>query len=150
MQPDVPDAAISETAAFRLHSRPNAVKKILLDFTGHTTQNSWWNSGRAAQIITPPYDKDGSPTTWSAVELSDILAIWRSVSEDFAPWDVDVTTEDPGDAYLATNGLRVAIGGSSTDWYGSAGGVAYVGQFGRGLAPQPAFVFAVTLSNNPK
>lgn len=59
--------------------------------------------------------QDGSPSTWSASELSDILAIWRSVAEDFAPWDVDVTTEDPGDAYLAVNGVRAAIGGASSD-----------------------------------
>jgi hypothetical protein len=56
--------------------------------------------------------QDGSPTTWSAAELADILAIWKAVSEDYAPWDVDVTTEDPGSAYLATNGVRAVIGGS--------------------------------------
>lgn len=59
--------------------------------------------------------QDGSPTTWSASELSDILAIWRAVSEDFAPWDVDVTTEDPGAAYLGVNGIRAAIGGAFGD-----------------------------------
>ncbi len=76
--------------------------------------------------------QDGSPTTWSASELSDILFIWRSVSEDYAAWDVDVTTEDPGDAYLFTNGMRAVIGGSYADWYGTAcGGVAYVGIFGK-------------------
>jgi hypothetical protein len=37
------------------------------------------------------------------------------VSEDYSPWNVDVTTEDPGDAYLATNGFRAVIGGSYTD-----------------------------------
>jgi hypothetical protein len=149
----VPDAPISEADAFTLHSRPNAIKKIYLDFNGHTTEGTQWNAvpGRPAQIITPPYDKDGSPTTWSAVELSDILAIWRAVSEDFAPWDVDVTTEDPGAAYIAANGIRVAIGGASTDWYGSAGGVAYVGVFAAYNGYYgPAFVFAKSLSNNPK
>jgi hypothetical protein len=56
--------------------------------------------------------QDGSPITWSAAELADVLAIWRALSEDYAPWDVDVTTEDPGDAYLATNGVRAVIGGT--------------------------------------
>lgn len=59
--------------------------------------------------------QDGSPTTWSDSELSDILSIWRFVSEDYAPWDVDVTTEDPGEAYLLGNGIRAVIGGSYTD-----------------------------------
>jgi hypothetical protein len=59
--------------------------------------------------------QDGNPTSWSTAELSDILAIWRGVAEDFSPWDVDVTTEDPGDAYLAANGIRAVIGGSYAD-----------------------------------
>jgi hypothetical protein len=59
--------------------------------------------------------------------------IWRAVAEDFAPFDVDVTTEHLGDEERLGNdfgtgsGLRVAVGGSSRDWYGAAaGGVAYV------------------------
>lgn len=59
--------------------------------------------------------QDGSPSTWSAAELSDILAIWRAISEDYAPFDVDVTTEDPGAAYLAANGVRAVVGGSAMD-----------------------------------
>lgn len=38
------------------------------------------------------HTQDGSPTTWSQQELSDIFAIWRSVSEDYSPFDVDITT----------------------------------------------------------
>jgi hypothetical protein len=115
LQPDVPDTPITQAQAFSLHSRPNAVKKIFLDFDGHITRNTQWNSGRAADLITPAFDKDGLPDSFSAGELSDILAIWRAVAEDFAPWDVDVTTEDPGDAYLAANGMRAAIGGAWGD-----------------------------------
>lgn len=59
--------------------------------------------------------QDGSPSTWSADELADIVAIWRSVAEDFAPFDVDITTEDPGAAAMAVNSTRVAIGGSYND-----------------------------------
>jgi hypothetical protein len=114
-QPDVADTPISQEAAFRLHSRPNSLRKIFLDFDGHVTRNTQWNSGRAAELITPPYDKDGLPDSFNSVEVTDILAIWRAVSEDFAPWDVDVTTEDPGDAYLAANGMRAAIGGAWGD-----------------------------------
>jgi len=57
--------------------------------------------------------QDGNPASWSTQELSDILAVWRGVTEDYAPFDVDVTTEDPGGKYLASNGMRVVIGGSS-------------------------------------
>jgi hypothetical protein len=59
--------------------------------------------------------QDNSPSTWSADELADIVAIWRSVAEDFAPFDVDITTEDPGAAAMVVNSTRVAIGGSYND-----------------------------------
>src|SRR4051812_26769551 len=29
---------------FALHSRPGAAKTIYLDFTGHTTRRTWWNT----------------------------------------------------------------------------------------------------------
>jgi hypothetical protein len=61
------------------------------------------------------------------------------VSEDFAPWDVDVTSEDPGVIGLLRSskadlsyGIRVAIGGSGLDWAGEdAYGSALLGSFGR-------------------
>ena len=57
---------------------------------------------------------------FSATEKSEIVHIWRIVSEDFAVFNVDVTTEDPGAAALTkmdaadvSFGQRVCIGGSS-------------------------------------
>jgi hypothetical protein len=47
---------VDTSLAFKLHSRPGAPRTILLDFTGHTTTGSAWNSGGPAQIVTPPYD----------------------------------------------------------------------------------------------
>ena len=57
--------------------------------------------------------QDGNPSSWSADELADILAVWRAVTEDYAAFDVDVTTEDPGNDYIANNGMRAVIGGDS-------------------------------------
>lgn len=58
MQPSTPDAAINVTDAFRLHSRPKATRKILLDFDGHTVTGSAWNAAMGkATITSPPYDK---------------------------------------------------------------------------------------------
>jgi hypothetical protein len=73
------------------------------------------------------------------------------VAEDFAAWDVDVTTEetdDLGNPLVLTNiGARAVIGGKSSDWFGSgAGGVAYVNSFGRAYY-EPAFVFPGDLGN---
>jgi hypothetical protein len=55
--------------------------------------------------------QDNNPSVFSSRELLDIFAIWRGVSEDFAAFDVDVTTEFPGDQVLKSSGVRVCIGG---------------------------------------
>lgn len=147
--PSLTDNTISLATAFSLSSRPSATKKIFLDFDGHTLTNSDWNYARNIAVITSqPFDKDGNPSSFSQDELSDIVAIWRAVAEDYAMFDVDVTTADPG-AALEGNGVRVLIGGAYSDWYGNAaGGVAYVGRF---TTPNlPAFVFAKSLANNAK
>ena len=76
------------------------------------------------------------------------------MAEDFIPFEVDVTTADPGlDALVNSGGgdtrwgVRVVIGGSSSDWFGSsAGGVAYVGSF-NWSSDTPAFVFEAQLGN---
>lgn len=88
-------------------------------------------------------DKDGV-AGFSTDEQNDIIAIWRGVSEDYAMFDVDVTTIEPVEALSSGNAVRVVVGGSSSDWYGApAGGVAYVGRF---ATPNlPAFVFPAQL-----
>ena len=72
--PGQQDPVLSE--ALRLHSRPNAKNIILLDFTGHSTTNSAWNkaSGRPATIVTPPFDLDGSLSSFSSNELRAIVS----------------------------------------------------------------------------
>lgn len=130
----------------QLSSRPGATAKLVLDFDGNTLA-SW---GGYTNVITPAYDQDGDPTTFSAGELASINEIWARVSEDYAPFNIDVTTIDPGvltDKVVA----KIAIGGNYSDWYGSsAGGVAYVGGF-YNFASNVGFVFKDALGNgNPK
>jgi hypothetical protein len=92
---------------------------------GHTATNTAWNTAARLSIVTPPYDTDGNNASFSNAELANIVAIWRAVAEDFAAFDVDITTEEPTDPLRI--GSRAVIGGSSYDWYGAgAGGVAYV------------------------
>lgn len=141
---------------FLLHSRPGASKVIYLDFDGHTTTGTSWNAGftGGANIVTPQFNSDADPTSISDAERTAIQEIWRRVAEDYAPFDVDVTTQDPGSEALRRFGtgdinwgVRVCIGGSSYDWYGAgAGGVAYVGSFSWN-SDTPAFVFTSQLGN---
>ncbi|MEX0725428.1 MAG: Calx-beta domain-containing protein [Planctomycetaceae bacterium] len=144
----------SET--FKLHSNAGAKHTIYLDFNGHTTINTLWNMFYAggATINTAAYDFDGNTASFSTAELQRIQAIWARVAEDFLPFDVNVTTEDPGSAALIKSGagdlnwgVRVVIGGSNSDWYGSsAGGVAFVGSFNWDT-DTPTYVFENNLGN---
>ncbi len=157
----VASTTIPAAQTFFLHSRPGATRVIYLDFDGNTTTGTSWNSSiGGAAIVTPAYDTDGNPSAFSDLELSNIREIWQRVSEDYAPFDVDVTTEDPGVEALrktsATDlnyGKRVCIGGKSGSgsWFTSAaGGVAYLGSF-TWNTDTPAFVFPAQLGNgNPK
>jgi hypothetical protein len=55
-QPNMSDPiTIAQTAAFTLHSRPSASKKIFLDFDGHVTTGTAWNTAKPT-ITTPRYD----------------------------------------------------------------------------------------------
>jgi subtilisin-like proprotein convertase family protein len=148
-------AAFALDQTFLLHSNPGATKVIYLDFDGHTTSGMTWNTNYndGADFTTPAYSYQGD-STFSDAELQRIQNIWERVKEDFIPFDVDVTTEDPGVDALRKSGLgdthwgiRVVIGGNSNDWYGSsAGGVASVGSFDTST-DRPCYVFTENLSN---
>lgn len=155
---DIPPFPLETT--FQLHSRPSSSRKIYLDFTGHTTSGTWWNQDFAnnADIVSAPFDQDGNPASLSAGELESIQDVWQRVSEDYSPFDIDVTTEDPGvDGLRRTSssdtafGVRVVIS-PTTAWYPGAGGVAYIGVFDivNTGADLPCFVFTSNLANNER
>lgn len=142
---------------FSLHSRPGAKRVIYLDFRGGSVTGTNWNTNWGVGTINAqPYDLDGVPGSFNATELERIQYIWQRVAEDYAPFDVDVTTEEPtvptiveainrsstSDEYFGT---RVMI---TQDWTAattnpcSCGGIAYVGVFNDiGTYHKPAWVF---------
>jgi hypothetical protein len=136
---------------FQLHSLPGATKVIYLDFDGHSTSGTSWNSGYGDPIVSAPYNIDGT-AGFSSAELERIQYIWQRVAEDYLPYGVDVTTADPGVEALRKSGTgdvawgqRVVI--SPTNWYNTgAGGVAYVGAFSWS-SDTPCFVFTAQLGN---
>jgi hypothetical protein len=156
---DGPQPASSQQEAFSLHSRPSATRKIFLDFDGHVTTNTPWNSSAYPTIVSGVYSRESAgsrDSTLSTSELDGIVDVWQRVREDFAAWDVDVTTQDPGTAGLtksspsdSTYGIRVVIS-QDHEWYGPYGGGAYLYSFGW-QTERPAFVFSSNLANgNPK
>ena len=127
-----------------LHSNSGAVAKLFLDFDGAGSM-SW---GGKSVPVTPAYDQDGDATTFSDAEIANIREMFARVAEKYAPFNIDVTTADPGQ-YLDGKTQRVVIGGDGR-WFGSAGGVSYVGAF-YNSASNTSWVFPMMLANgNPK
>jgi len=129
---DAGPSAAPLSALPQLASRSGATRKIFLDFDGANiptwgTNNSLTPPAPYTPGVIPAYSADADATTYSTVELSYITQVWQNVAEKFSPFDVDVTTVDPGNR---TDGVTMAcvIGGTNA-WYGSGGGVAYVNSF---------------------
>ena len=137
---------------FALHSRPDSHRVIYLDFNGHTITGTAWNESKGTDPVeVTPYDTDGDPATFGNDEQAVVYEVWQRIAEDYSTLDVDVTTEDPGDAAINRTdqndldyGTRLLV--DPTDWYQSecgCGGVAYVGVFDNADEGkyQPALVF---------
>lgn len=123
-----------------LSSLPSAAASLYLDFDGHF--EAQWGSYR--NITIPAFDQDGDPTTFSDGELATIEAIWKSVAEDYAPFNINVTTVEPP-SFADGVAMRIAIGGDGA-WIGSYGGVSYVDSFTNSIT-NTAFVFPKNLDN---
>lgn len=116
-------------------SLPTAADALFLDFNGDFT-SSW---GSYSNITTPVYDTDGDPTTFSSGELLNIQQVWAQVAEDYAPFNINVTTVEPA-SFANGVGLRIDIGGNGSWAGGTYGGISYVGSFTNSIA-NVAFVF---------
>ena len=101
---DLSDPGTIDT--FELHSNPGASKVIYMDFNGHIAPE--WDD-----FVYNGYDLDSDPNSFSPAEEREIRRAWQSLAEDFLPFDVDITTEDPGiDALRNT----FATDGIDTEW----------------------------------
>lgn len=120
---------------FKLHSRAGAARTIYINFRGAQLAGTAWNgSGGALNAL--PFDMDGIPGSFNTAELERMQYIWQRVAEDYAPFDVNVTTEPPSPEQLVRNGSSDGVFGTTvlvTSRSGvyscSCGGVAYIGIF---------------------
>jgi hypothetical protein len=141
---------LSET--FTLNSRPGSKRVIYLDFDGHQTSGTAWNAAPAPSLITSPAYTTDADTEFSEVEKQNIQNMWKQVAEDYAPFDVNVTTQDPGLAAITRSGTgdeyygtRVVITKDNFDNCG-CGGFAYLTAFNDiNDYYKPAFVFNTSL-----
>lgn len=151
------------TSTFILESNPGAARTVYLDFTGGTVTGTGWNDIYATPAIavdpfsiTAPAD-----TAFTAAELAEIQKAWQVVAEDYAPFDVNVTTKPPAAGAIErsgpsdmTYGTRVLITSGGPIYEScTCGGVAYVNVFNRADAHeyfQPAWVFTSGTSTSGK
>jgi hypothetical protein len=117
------------------HSRPGAPNVLYLNFCGEAVSGTEWNDelGRW-EIVALPFSTDSDVATFSDSEQLVIKRVWQRVAEDYAPFDVDVTTERPSTFTVRTAHALIT---RSTDANGQLnpegqgnGGIAYVNVFG--------------------
>jgi hypothetical protein len=118
---------------------------ILLDFDGQTVTDPYWTAFTNNQpFVCGP---DTSMTT------AQMTRVFNLVAEDFRPFTINVTTDSA--VFLATpitRRTRVIIT-QSWQWYGNAGGVAYLESWrwgGLGYGTIPCFVFSSLLKGDDK
>ncbi len=110
---------------------------IFLDFDGQTVQHGAWRSGTSFYC---------NPAILTAAQITDIF---NRVSEDYRPFEVNITT-DSTKFLAAPVGQRIRVIVTPTSaWYPGVGGVAYTNSFTWGT-DAPCFVFPDKLANNPK
>jgi hypothetical protein len=129
---------------FKLHSLPGASKTIYLDFNGQYITGTPWNGGNPIDAV--PWDFDGNPSSFNNAERAVLQLIWARVAEDYIPFEINVTTEEPNVSALIKSsgsdtqyGIRVVFT-STCDWGGGCTGVAYFGSFAWDT-DTPCFVF---------
>lgn len=128
------------TATPQLHSNPGAAATLYLDFNGHF-QDAW---STYRNIQSPAFSLDADRSTFSGWELATIQEIWATVAEDFAPFNLDVTTVEPP-SFADRVAQRIVIGGATQDWWAGCGsGVSLPGSFFNSQA-NTAYVFSDSL-----
>lgn len=120
-----------------LSSRPEANISIYLDFNGEDVEGTVWNQNPSPPYAFDnptvyncrPYDKDGDESTFSVSEQNDIEYIWKEVCEDFAGFNVNITTIKPPDNTYFYHALITPVtdkNGVNCPHYG-AEGIAILG-----------------------
>ncbi len=137
------DTTIPLDQAFLLNSKPDSNYTIYLDFDGHHSFDNGWGH----DIVFPAYDTNNDPNNFSNSELRATIDHWRYMAEDFAIFDVNVTTQEPPLDRLMYSGSSDSTWGvrdvhtQATDGFGNGiGGIAGLNTF-RSNLDRPVFSF---------
>ncbi|HAV12431.1 MAG TPA: hypothetical protein DCX06_02890 [Opitutae bacterium] len=118
--PRLPVSAQANFTQIALNSLPDSDYVIYIDFDGETIVHPWWNDGNP--ISAEPHPQAAN-TSW-------VTVVWERVAEDFAPFNINVTTDRV--VYNSTPvSQRVICVVTPTDTaQPGAGGVAFLNTFG--------------------
>ncbi|ROR90120.1 fibronectin type III domain-containing protein [Nocardioides aurantiacus] len=162
----VTTTSVDTAKTFTLHSRPGAKRSIVIDMDGADVRGSAWG-----KLIKTPlrdgtwagWNSEGTASTYSLSEHAWIQEVWRQVSEYYAAFDVDVTTDSRDDGVWRrdttadeTYGARVVVT-TSTEPPAQICASACIGQAWSGVfdrvdpsaSYQPAWVFATPMGGKP-
>lgn len=148
--PQVQKVSTASTSdVFSLHSRPGANKIIYLNFQGEASHtDTRWSS---TPFSVPAFSTDTDPETFNDDELMRIINTWKSVAEDFSPFEVDVTTEKPPDTDLVRSsagdqnyGTKVSFTSRFPWGECKCGGMATLGTFDEVNQPAATAAFVIT------
>ncbi len=120
-----------------LNSLKEVPATIFLDFDGQTVKSAYWQNNTTF-ICTP-----------SGLTNNQITEIFNRVSEDYRPFNVNITTDST--VFLSAPPARRTriIVTATSDWYPGVGGIAYIGSFTWG-DDTPGFVFTDKLGYSAK
>ena len=137
-----------------LDSLPGAPRTLHLDFTGNF-ERDWYQTHEGQvnhyyNLSTPAYNTDFTGGAFSLGEQQEIRNIWAAVAEDFAPFNINVTTHYYG-SFDDGKALKVVFGGDD-NWLNRAedkniSGTSDIRSY---LTPSPntVFVFTDNFGNN--
>ncbi|WP_374089265.1 PKD domain-containing protein [Methylomicrobium lacus] len=129
---------------------PDSKNVIYLDFNGRDIAGTTWNSDYPKNTVlkAKAFTSDNDIAHFSLTELSQIAEIWHQVAEDFAPFDVDVTTEEPSVLGPTTGTILITSdvdsNGVAMPAYQQASGASAVDVWGKSDYASyysPAFVY---------
>lgn len=148
------DATYS-TAPPVLNSLPTAADTLYLDFDGHASGTDRWaiqTNGGAVYTATA-FNLDANAGVFSPAERLAIANVFRVVAEDFSPFNINVTTVDPG-AFPDRVAFRQVITNSSAgivDPTIPAGviGLAWLNSYGGTSGPGDTDSIAFTFAGPP-
>lgn len=137
------------------NSLPGAPMTLFLDFDGSPAFVWAGQNSNGTQILNynvhgagatntpvPAFTIDANANDFSNTELDAMRRMWEAAAEKFSPFQINVTTVDPG-ALVDLQSARVLIGGNNSDWLNEPGsGRASIGSFTAGNMDNTCFAFS--------